>query len=169
MLRVFGYRGRGRVRPSAGSVDHAPGRPIRINTTPELMRAAFESRPVAWEDAHRIADMIRADYPTLPPLAPRTGVAWPLPPTARYVGEHGPELTDLPPEVGTCAEHERLGVHVKDTYETGDGDEFCRDFAPIPDFVHACSENGNAFGGYDCTCGEPWLAGGCMSQPSARP
>lgn len=33
--------------------------------------------------------------------------------------------------------------------------------------VHRCSEIGNAFGGYNCVCGEPWLdtLGGCMAAP----
>ncbi len=26
---------------------------------------------------------------------------------------------------------------------------------------HQCSEVGNAFGGYDCECGAPWLTDGC--------
>lgn len=66
-------------------------------------------------------------------------------------------------EVGTCDEHEWAGVHVKDTYEYGDGDEFCRNFVEIAGFVHGASDYGNAFGGYNCTCGEPWLdtLGGC--------
>jgi hypothetical protein len=69
--------------------------------------------------------------------------------------------------VGTCVEHERLGIHVFGTFEDPiDGDEACADFKDIPNFAHECSENGNAFGGYNCTCGEPWLTNGCMTQPT---
>jgi hypothetical protein len=32
---------------------------------------------------------------------------------------------------------------------------------------HQASEIGNMMGGYDCTCGEPWLTDHCMSEPRA--
>jgi hypothetical protein len=69
-------------------------------------------------------------------------------------------------KVGICDEHPWAGAHVFDTFEYGDGDERCRAFVEIPDFVHECSEDGNAFGGYDCTCGQPWLRWGCMTGAS---
>lgn len=33
--------------------------------------------------------------------------------------------------------------------------------------IHRCSEIGNAFGGYNCVCGRPWLdsLGGCLVAP----
>jgi hypothetical protein len=59
---------------------------------------------VTWADVRRAADLIRAESaPLPPPPAPRTGDAWPLPPPARFVGEHGPELVDpddFPPGTG---------------------------------------------------------------------
>lgn len=63
--------------------------------------------------------------------------------------------------VGTCADHD--GTHVKDTYYYDDPEDMCVDFVDIPDFVHTCSDYGNMMGGYNCTCGEPWLdtLGGC--------
>ncbi|HCT81186.1 MAG TPA: hypothetical protein DGT23_32375 [Micromonosporaceae bacterium] len=35
---------------------------------------------------------------------------------------------------------------------------------------HECSEIGNALGGYDCICGEPWLDsfGGCFNAPKEQ-
>jgi hypothetical protein len=66
--------------------------------------------------------------------------------------------------VGTCDAH--VGVHVEGTHED-DGSGFCQGFTAIPGFVHECSEDGNLCGGYDCTCGSPWLEslGGCMVAP----
>ena len=36
--------------------------------------------------------------------------------------------------------------------------------------LHECSEEGNAFGGYNCTCGQPWLdtLGCCQADPNRR-
>lgn len=71
-------------------------------------------------------------------------------------------------KVGTCDVHEWAGIHVQDTYEDGDGGEFCCNFVEIPGFVHQPSDSGNAFGGCNCACGEPWLdsLGGCMVSPA---
>ena len=36
--------------------------------------------------------------------------------------------------------------------------------------LHECGEEGNAFGSYNCTCGQPWLdtLGGCQADPLPR-
>jgi len=65
------------------------------------------------------------------------------------------------PVVGTCLDH--FGVHVRNTYVYADGDPTCRQFRRIPLFEHGCSQVGNAFGAYNCFCGEPWLDRGCMA------
>lgn len=35
---------------------------------------------------------------------------------------------------------------------------------------HECSEIGNAMGGYDCVCGDPWVEsfGGCLNAPAGE-
>jgi hypothetical protein len=67
------------------------------------------------------------------------------------------------PQVGTCGDHQ--GVHVRDAYVLEETDPPCRRFRRIPLFQHGCSGVGNALGGYDCLCGQPWLdaLGGCMA------
>jgi hypothetical protein len=67
------------------------------------------------------------------------------------------------PVVGWCADHD--GLHVRDTYVLEETDPRCRDFQRVVTFTHGPSEVGNAFGGYNCFCGEPWLdtLGGCMA------
>lgn len=64
-------------------------------------------------------------------------------------------------DVGTCSEH--IGVHVYNTYNEC-ADDPCINFLPVTNFVHKVSDTGNAFGGYSCECGEPWLDsfGGCL-------
>lgn len=72
-------------------------------------------------------------------------------------------VLDEDPQVGMCDDHD--GVHVRDTYVLEETDLRCRGFRQIPLFAHGPSEIGNAFGGYNCFCGEPWLVslGGCMA------
>ena len=57
-----------------------------------------------------------------------------------------------------CLEHSPAGY-----------DCFCDEALDLANGLHRASGVGNAFGGYNCVCGEPWLdtLGGCVNGPRA--